>query len=759
MGMLNPKLLSDDLRQTLDQAASLRNRYRQPQLVPALILLAMLLQKQNSALRLLQPLIQKGTTDLVSLQRQLEQTLRTQRELDGKLVYKTENGTRIGLSRQTVIMLDEALSIASAREERCIDTDHILLVMTENQLNTSSILKRNGITAGNLGNSYENYASQGQKTVGQFTDHVEEAKKGNLRAVYFREELLRTVMNIISQAVNRHVVLIGPDGVGKRTLAYSLALLIAEGKGPAGIQNLVQLEETALLDNPVRAIQEGIHQAELGILFLTHVHRFFDGRLRTDFAKAASLIQKAFLGSSPLIMAATTEQDYKERISPVRAITENSQLVTVPEPDLEECMAMLRVTQPQLARSYRIEVTDQAIDAASRLAKRYFTTMPLPRSAEHLLHRAAAMVAMSQQSQLAFKPQLADTSALDAQDVTLATSLMTGVPVKQLGEDERARYASMVEQLKKRIIGQDEAILAVSRAIKTARVGLRDEKRPIGAFLLLGPTGVGKTELARALAEFMFGSEENMLALDMSEFKDESSLNRLLGSPSGYVDSALGGQLTERIKKQPYHIVLFDEVEKAHPGILDILLQIIEEGRLTDGRGNTVRFSETVIILTSNLGSIQLSTRLLNDEIRQEVMNEVNTFFRPEFINRLDDIVMFNPLTDTNLTQIMALMLTQEQELAAGRGLKLSYSDELLHWFVSKNKEPQFGARPLRRILQRYLREPLADFLLRENPPNGTPIHIGIAEFSAEELRFQVGIESETPTLISSAENIPVLKE
>ena len=184
---------------------------------------------------------------------------------------------------------------------------------------------------------------------------------------------------------------------------------------------------------------------------------------------------------------------------------------------------------------------------------------------------------------------------------------MTGVPVKQLGEDERARYASMVEQLKKRIIGQDEALFAVSRAIKTARVGLRDERRPIGAFLLLGPTGVGKTELARALAEFMFGSEENMLALDMSEFKDESSLNRLLGSPSGYVDSALGGQLTEQIRKQPYHIVLFDEVEKAHPGILDILLQIIEEGRLTDGRGNLVRFSETVIILTSNLGSLQLA--------------------------------------------------------------------------------------------------------------------------------------------------------
>ena len=754
MGMLNPKLLSADLRRALDEAALLRNRYRQPLLVPALVLLAMLRQSQNAAHRLLRPLIEKGVTELETLERQLEQTLRTQRELDGKLFYKTEAGLRVGLSRQTVIMLDEALSIANARDESSIDTDHALLVMTESQLNTSYLLKRHGITSRSLGISSEIKKGPHRQAAGLFIDHVEEAKTGNLRAVYFREELLRSVMNIVSQAVNRHVILIGPDGVGKRTLAYSLALIIAEGKGPAGIENLVQLEETALLDNPVRALQDGIKQAVGGILFLPHVHRFFDGRLRAEYSKAASLIQKSFLGDAPLIMAATTEQDYRERIAPIRAIAEHSQLVTVGEPELEECIAMLRITRPQLASAYGIEVTDEAVRSASRLAKRYLTTMPLPRSAEHLLHRAAAMVSMSQQSQLAFKPQLEDSNALDAQDVTLTTSLMTGVPVKQLGEDERARYASMVEQIKKRIIGQDEAIFAVSRAIKTARVGLRDGRRPIGAFLLLGPTGVGKTELARALAEFMFGSEENMLALDMSEFKDESSLNRLLGSPSGYVDSALGGQLTERVKQQPYHIVLFDEVEKAHPGVLDILLQIIEEGRLTDGRGNIVRFSETVIILTSNLGSVQLSTRLLDDEIRQSVMDEVSVFFRPEFLNRLDDIVMFNPLTDANLEQIMALMLAKEQELAAERGLKLSYSDESLRWLVSRNTEPQFGARPLRRILQRQLREPLADFLLRENPPADTPVHIEAPEAGEQELRFDVGMDPPSPVLLADSKAV-----
>ena len=588
MSLLNPKLLSEDLRRALDEAALLRNRYRQPQLVPALVLLAILRQSQNAAHRQLLPLSEKGTTDLEALERKLRQSLRTQRELDGNLFYKTESGLRVGLSRQTIIMLDEALSVANSRDESSIDTDHVLLVMTEPQLNTSHLLKQHGITAASLGGARESGNGRRQKQSAYYTDHVQEAMAGNLRAVYFREELLRSLMNIATQAINRHIILIGADGVGKRTLAYSLALLIADGKGPAGLENLVQPQETALLDQPHKALQKSIEQAADGILFLPHLHRFFAGRLRSEFPRAAALLQKSFLGNSPLMMAATTEQEYRERLSSIRAITEHSQLVAVPEPEPDECAAMLRVTRPQLAAAYGIEVNEDALHSATRLAKRYLTTMPLPRSADHLLHRAAAMVAMSQQSQLAFSPQLEDSNALDAQDVTLAASLMTGVPVKQLGEDERARYASMVEQLKKRVIGQDEAIFAVSRAIKTARVGLRDGRRPIGAFLLLGPTGVGKTELARALAEFMFGSEDHMLALDMSEFKDESSLNRLLGSPSGYVDSAMGGQLTERVKQQPYHIVLFDEVEKAHPGVLDIL-PANHRGRAPDRRTRQYR--------------------------------------------------------------------------------------------------------------------------------------------------------------------------
>jgi ATP-dependent Clp protease ATP-binding subunit ClpB len=304
----------------------------------------------------------------------------------------------------------------------------------------------------------------------------------------------------------------------------------------------------------------------------------------------------------------------------------------------------------------------------------------------------------------------------------------------------------MVEHLKERIIGQDEPVLAVSRAIKTARVGLKDPKRPIGAFLFLGPTGVGKTELAKALAEFMFGSEDAMLPLDMSEFKDESSLNRLLGSASGYVDSEAGGQLTERVRQQPYIIVLFDEVEKAHPRILDILLQVIEEGRLTDGRGNTVSFSETVIILTSNLASQLLAVPVVTDQIREEAMEEVRTFFRPEFLNRLDEVIMFSALTSEELADILKLLLKTETRMAAERGLTMEFTPASQQWMLAQNDEPEYGARPLRRIIRRFVREPLADFLLKVNPPPGTSVRVD-APNGSDGLKFAALVDGKEMTV------------
>ncbi len=723
MGSLNPDLISKDLDAVLNEAVALKDQFRKPVLFPELLLLALLRRPDTAAARLFEAFTAARGLDLKKLDRQVQLAVESRSDQNGNLDFIARGNRAVPLSRQTIILIDEALSLANSLDEVRVDTSHVLSIMAQSSMSTSGLLRAQGITPKAIDDMLSEN-SQIRRVGGTTQDVVATAKGGQLRAVYFREGLLRDIINILSQAVNRHVILVGADGVGKRTLAYSLALLMSEGKGPKGLKNLVQIDETALLDSDQKAVRAGLSKAAGGILFIPHLHRFFGGPIKAEFSKATPLIQKAFLADDPVIIGTTTEIEYNQRLAVVSAIAENSQVVRVPEPTVDETIEMLKILKPHLEADYGLEVREDALALAARLAKRYMTATPLPRSAEQLLHRTAAMVSMSQQSHLAFKPDLGGDTALDAEDVTLTASQMTGIPVNKLGEDERVRYASMVEHLKERLIGQDQAVLAVSRAIKTARVGLKDPKRPIGAFLFLGPTGVGKTELAKALAEFMFGSEDAILPLDMSEFKDESTLNRLIGSPSGYVDSEAGGQLTERVKQQPYIIVLFDEVEKAHPRILDILLQVIEEGRLTDGRGNPTFFSETVIILTSNLGSQALAVPVITEEIREQAMDEVRTWFRPEFLNRLDEIIMFNALSPEDLYAILKLMLKKETKMADERGLKLDFTEAAVQWMLAQNDEPQYGARPLRRIIRRSVREPLADFLLKVNPPAGTVVRV-----------------------------------
>ena len=746
MGTLNPDLLSKDLDAVMNDAVILKDQYKKTVLMPELLLLAILRSKDTAASRLLEIFKNSRGVDLDRLMRQTELAIESRRDQDGNLEFIAAANRHVPLSRQTIILIDDALSQANAQNEVRVDTDQVLGVLAESTISTSGLLRQHGITPKALSDLVAD-TSQVIRKDGTTQDFVAGAKSGKLKAVYFREGLLRDLINILSQSVNRHVILVGPDGVGKRTLAYSLALLMSEGKGPKQLKSLVQVDEGALLDSDQKAIRAGLNQARGGVLFVPNIHRFFGGPIKAEFSKSTPLIQKAFLEDDPVIIATTTEIEYTQRLAGVGMIAEHSQILRVPEPTLDETIEILKVLRPHLESDYGLKVSEDAVALAARLAKRYMTTTPLPRSAEQLLHRAAAMVSMSQQTQLAYKNNVGDSSSLDAEDVTLAASQMTGVPVNKLGQDERARYASMVEYLKERVVGQDQAVLSVSRAIKTARVGLKDAKRPIGAFLFLGPTGVGKTELAKALAEFMFGSEEAMLPLDMSEFKDESSLNRLIGSPSGYVDSEAGGQLTERVRQQPYVIVLFDEVEKAHPRILDILLQVIEEGRLTDGRGQATYFSETVIILTSNLGSQELAVPVITDEIRDGAMEEVRTYFRPEFLNRLDEIIMFNALSNEDLYNILRLNLQREQKLGAERGLNLVFTEAAMQWMLAQNDEPEYGARPLRRIIRRSVREPLADFLLRANPPAGTQVTIDAGAdgllFSAtvdgKEIKVEVG--------------------
>ena len=718
---LNPALLAGDFDAVLNDAARLQGEYRQATLMPELILLALLRRADTLAAGALAHFKVRRGVDLAQLERQVHLACASRRDPGGRLGFLSAEGRRAPLSRQSIILIDDALGAAGGQGAR-IDSGHALLKMADEGVSTSGLLRPHGITARTVADVLAELRpappASGDDDARAPSDQVEPA------AIHEREELLRAMLNIITQTINRHLVLVGPVGVGKRTLAASLGRLIDRGEGPPGIKSLVRIAEADLLDDDLKAIRAGLERGQGGILFLPHLQRFFGGPGKIQFPRSTALIQKTFLANDPVLITTAGDVDWNSRLAGEMTVSEHSHVLRVPEPSVEETVAILRTQRPLLERDYQLQIADETLTLAAGLAKRYLGATPLPRSAERLLHRSAALVKLDRQPQRARRTERDADATLDAEAILRSASQMTGVPVSKLGEDERRRYAGMVEHLQQRLIGQDRAVQAVSRAIKTARVGLKEPNRPIGSFLLLGPTGVGKTELARALAEFMFDSETAMLALDMSEFKDEASLNRLLGSPSGYVDSEAGGQLTERVRKQPYLIVLFDEVEKAHPHIMDMLLQMIEEGRLTDGRGRTARFSETVLILTSNLGSQVLATPVLDEEVRAAAMAQVHTWFRPELLNRLDEIIMFNALSEADLGDILRLMLRREARLAAERGLQLEFSEEAVQWLQRQNDEPQYGARPLLRIIRRKVRVPLADYLLRADPSAGVTIHI-----------------------------------
>ena len=560
-------------------------------------------------------------------------------------------------------------------------------------------------------------------------DSVAQARAGGGVPVYVRVDLMRDLLGLLTLANHRHVVLVGDAGVGRRSLVNALSLLMAEGKGPVGLANLVQVTENALLVDAEKAIDSAYQQARDGILFIPNIERFFGSAMASpEFPRATRGVQRAFLGLSPVVIATTTDAAWNERLAPDSVVRDNSHRMRVPEPTIDETVAILGVHRSRIESDYGLKIADNALTAAATLAKRYVAGMALPSSALGALHRAGALLKLAGQSSVAFRPDLHPDSELDADDVAVAVSVMTGIPVSKLGVDERARYARMVEALHARIIGQDDAVMAVSRAVKIARVGLKDPKRPIGSFLFLGPTGVGKTELAKALAEFMFGSEDAMVVLDMSEYQQDHTVNRLIGAPPGYVGFEGGGQLTEKVRQRPSTVVLFDEVEKAHPRVLDILLQIMEEGRLTDSQGRMASFSETVIILTSNMGSQFLDKPVMTDEMREEVMAVVRSTMRPEFLNRLDEVIMFLPLTPEQLRQIMDLLLKKEVKMLAAQGVTLAISEAAVVWMLAQNDHPEWGARPLRRIIQKNLREPLADWILNTTPPKGAKVAVDAGE-------------------------------
>ncbi len=723
MGTLNPNLLSKHASLILNASAKIMTSIGKRVLTPEIVLLGLIRTPDTSARRILDKIAIERGFKIDDLDRDTEAQAKLRDGRAADFVFVLDNGGKVQLSDEMLQSIDEALSIAQAADEVWIGSEHLLSALSQRGVSTAGLLQARGITPTAL-TSYLSDRSLARRMTTR--DWVAEARSGEITPMYFRENLLRELMSLLSLSGTRHVLLIGAQGSGRRSIAYSLALLIAESKGPIGIKSLIEINEPAVLDNPIDALRSGVKQASSGILFLPNVSRFIGRGVNPQVEK---IVQKAFLDRDPIVIGTATENDYNETLKDLKAV----QVLRVPPGSIEESTAILNSIKPQIESEYALKIAAGSPSTIAVMASRYLAADALPGSAIQLLHRSCALVRMSKQTDLAYKSDAVPDATVDPDDVMLALSQMTGIPANKLGQDERTKYAAMNEFLKSRIIGQDEAVLAVSRAVKTARVGLKDPKRPIGSFLFLGPTGVGKTELAKALAEFMFGSEDNLITLDMTEYQQEDSLNRLIGAAPGYVGYEGGGQLTDRVRQTPYCVVLFDECEKAHPRILDVLLQMMDEGRLTDGQGRVAKFSDAVIILTSNLGSEFLADRSLGDRARDLALDLVKRSFRPEFLNRLDEIIMFNALSIEALHQILDLLLKKETKLASERGLQIEVTAAARAWLIDQNDHPEWGARPLRRIIQKFIREPLADFLLEKNPAVETKISV---EVDNHQLKF-----------------------
>ena len=619
-------------------------------------------------------------------------------------------------------------------------------------------------------------------------DLTREVEEGRLDPAAGRQRELRRLITVLGRRQKNNPVLIGEPGVGKTAIVENLARRIHEGDVPATLRGkrIVSLNIGGMVagamfrgqfEQRIKSILEELRKADDVIVFIDELHTVVGAGAAEGAVGAADMLKPALARGEMRCIGATTLDEYRKHIEKDAALERRFQPVMVDEPSAEEAIEMLQIVRPNYELHHSVSITDEAIEAAVKLSDRYINDRFLPDKAIDVMDEAASALRLEATEKGIVSPvlisdlekELADIqtkkeAAANAEDyeraakfrqqefVTLGklekaraesgssmTLLVTpeliaqcvenwtGVPVSQMLESERQNLLSLEDDLRKRVIGQDEAISAVARAIRRSRAGLKDPRRPIGSFFFLGPTGVGKTELAKALAAELFGGEENLIRLDMSEYMEPHTVSRLFGSPPGYVGYDEGGQLTEQVRRRPYSVILLDEVEKAHPEVFNALLQIMDDGRLTDGQGRTVDFKNTVVIMTSNAGSADMKRAVrigflpTKDEdsrdehhevIRSKAMEGLKRMFRPEFINRIDQIVVFHALGRPELYKIVDLLLDQVRSRLSEQKIELVISDEVRDLLLREGFDEEYGARPLRRTIQTYVDDTLADALL-----------------------------------------------
>lgn len=655
------------------------------------------------------------------------------------------------------------------------------------------------------------------------TDLTELAEQGKLDPVIGRQKEIERVIQILARRTKNNPALIGEPGVGKTAIVEGLAQQIVQGNVPGPLLNkrVVQLDVGSLVAGTIyrgqfeermkRVIEE--LKGSKTILFIDELHMVVGAGAAGSAVDAANILKPALSRGELQVVGATTMEEYRKHIESDAALERRFQPVRVEEPTVEETIEILKGIRSRYEAHHQLKITDEALVAAANLASRYVTDRFLPDKAIDLIDEAASRVRMykipkppevveldnalqtivkekehaveNEQFDLAAELLGKETNLrerlrqmklnwMDAvsktppkvtsDDVAEVVSMWTGVPVTSIALEESQRLLKMEEELHKRIVGQDEAIASIAKAVRRARAGLKDPKRPIGSFIFLGPTGVGKSELAKALAEFMFGSEKALVQLDMSEFMERHNVSRLVGAPPGYIGYDEGGQLTEAIRRHPYSVILFDEIEKAHPEAFNMLLQILEDGHLTDAKGRTVDFRNTILIMTSNIGAevIQRDAVLGFNARRQEakaeedaykqmrdkLMNELKRLFRPEFLNRLDNIIVFRALTKEDIKRIVDIQIGYLQPRLDEHKLKLQITDAAREKLAEEGYDRNLGARPLRRVIQRTIEDPLSEGVLAHEFKPGSTLIVDVVD---GEIKLRVADEPQAETSESQA--------
>lgn len=634
------------------------------------------------------------------------------------------------------------------------------------------------------------------------------AKDSQLDPVIGRSEEMERILEILSRRIKNNPVLIGEPGVGKTAVVEGLAQRIVQGNIPELLQDkrVVTLDMSSMLagakyrgefEERLKNVMEEVRSAGNVILFIDEIHTIIGAGASEGAIDASNILKPALARGEIQAIGATTIDEYRKHFEKDAALERRFQPVTVGEPSAEEALQILKGLRDKYEAHHRVKILDEALEAAVNLSSRYILDRFLPDKAVDLMDEAAARVriqnltappdikeledelkAVTREKDEAVNIQAFEKAielrdrekdlkqklkemkgtwksgagpssmlTVDAEDIAHVVARWTKIPVQRLTESESHKLLKLEEMLHERVVGQDEAISSIARAVRRARVGLKDPKRPIGSFIFLGPTGVGKTEVSKALAEVMFGDEKNMVRIDMSEYMEKHTVSRLVGSPPGYVGYDEGGQLTEAVRRNPYSVVLFDEIEKAHPDFFNILLQILEDGRLTDGKGKTVDFKNTIVIMTSNVGAnllkkertigFALGENAAMDEynkMKENVMGELKRNFRPEFLNRIDDIIVFHSLKTEDLKHIVRLMTGQVAKRIEDAEIYLTFTDEAILHLSERGTDMAFGARPLRREITKSVEDALSEEILRGNIQKGDEIEV---KMDGETLSFK----------------------